>query len=74
MSDAVTIALIVALGNIVTSVIVVICRWHSSKEHVDTQKVVANIELAINGRLDQLLKLTEKSSHAQGMLEGKGKS
>lgn len=64
MDATLQVALIAGIFNVL---VVLISRWVSSREHSATQKVIANIELNVNGRLQELLRLTAKSSHAEGM-------
>lgn len=52
--------------TLLTAIIgVVMALWHRSAIH--------KVELSINGRLTELLAVTKKSSHAEGVIEGEKK-
>jgi hypothetical protein len=68
MSETLKVAFVAGITNVVA---IVVSRWISSKEHNETQRVVAKIDMSINGRLDELLKLTAKSAHAEGVRQQK---
>lgn len=63
MSDPVTIAIITAVAGLATIVI--------NKRVAQVHKKVDEIELRIDGRMDELLKLTRESSEAIGNKKGR---
>jgi hypothetical protein len=64
-STALTIAAIVA--PTVTSLLAFFASRHNSRK-------IDGLEIQINGRLTQLLKLTQSASHAEGVIEGHAQS
>lgn len=59
---------IVAGGALVLAIV----NKRTLKEfHAENKADLSNIHLEINGRLQQLLDVTKKSSHAEGVLEQK---
>ena len=63
MTEGVTIAIITVVGAIATAFV--------NKRIAQVHKKVDEIELRIDGRMDELLELTRKSSKAEGNVEGR---
>lgn len=73
MSDPVTIALITACGAIPTAIVGVMSAYFSYKAAItskETKEIAKHTEQNTNHLKDELVALTAKSSHAEGVKEG----
>lgn len=71
MSDIVTVALISAASTAVPSLLAAVFSFMASKHAREASETATRTERNTNGKMDQLVALTAKSSHAEGVLEEK---
>lgn len=62
--------IVLAIIALVASVVGAWQRRGMHDEIKDTKASVLNIQLSINGRLNELLESTRKAAHSQGIVEG----
>ena len=71
MDSAIIIAIITAVPPTLAALVSIwVSRINSRKLNLTTEKL-NGISVTIDGRLSELLALTAKSSHAEGVVEGK---
>lgn len=69
MSEGVLIAIIAGVPLTLTSIASLVTSIRIKKVTKDTKEAVAELHIAVNSRLTQLLELTTKASKAEGVVE-----
>ena len=66
MTDAVEIALIVAIAPTIASVAALLATLHNGKKAVSIEEKVISLDIKVDGRLTELLKANNLASNMQG--------
>jgi len=66
MSDAVWVAYIAALANVL---VVLLARLWSRSENKDTKKKIERIEVTVNGRIKELLEHSYRAGYDKALLD-----
>lgn len=69
MSETIIVALILATGSVIVSVVgAAAVLWD---QHMETQNKINETQKSVNGRMTELLEVAEKLARAQGIATGR---
>lgn len=72
--DNTTILFITSILTLLTTIIGGIFAFIARRASQKNSQAIQEVHLSVNSRLDELLKQTQRTAHAEGMAEGVGKS
>lgn len=72
--DQTTLVFVTSVMTLLTTIVGGIFAFIARRASQENKQAIQEVHLSVNSRLDELLKQTQRTAHAEGLAEGVGKS